>query len=74
MSIHIEVYSKKQFVPGLFSNDQLSFLQVPPRNVLSNLYISINAVNFFFNHYYFKRRGEVKKSAVLQLKCMNEVN
>lgn len=47
MLIHIEVYSKKQFVPGLFSNDWLSFLQVPPRNVLSNLYISINAANLF---------------------------
>lgn len=61
--------SEKQFVPSLIQMTVV--ISVSP--TVSAICTPSNAADFFFS-FNFRGRRRSKKSAVLQLKCMDEVN
>lgn len=62
--------SEKQFVPDLFQMTDV--ISVSP--TVSATCTPSYAADFFFFPLISEGEDEVKKSAVLQLKCMDEVN
>lgn len=62
--------SEKPFVPGLIQ--MMVVISVSP--TVSAICTPSNAADFFFFFFNFRGRRRSKKSAVLQLKCMDEVN